>query len=268
MEGNGTGVIDWRLRGRIGPAAIDADFESRYTLNVLTGRIEEHTYVALPLCPICSLSHAGWKYWPPLDVITLASWRSSRVSCAHTWRLQLRGLVPGFAELCPVARSILSCSGRFRHAVARIKTCSGRFSSAEQLFWRLHIEQLFWRLHIEPAAKYLMKTAFHFQPQICVRQLFAANRLCVMSTQRSCVGAGRAGACDAAACRGRRPSRSRASRGRCGRRAWTPGKGPGSCWTGSLAPSMRATADRSMGVYHRRLDLSNSLRHLYVRVPV
>jgi hypothetical protein len=49
VEGNGTGVINWRLRGRIGFAPIDADFESRYTLNVLTGRIEEHTCVADPL---------------------------------------------------------------------------------------------------------------------------------------------------------------------------------------------------------------------------
>ncbi len=50
VEGNGTGVIDWRLRGRVGPVPIDTDFESRYTLNVLTGRIEEHTCVARPMC--------------------------------------------------------------------------------------------------------------------------------------------------------------------------------------------------------------------------
>ena len=49
VEGNGTGVIDWRLRGMIGLAPIDADFESRYTLNVLTGRIEQHSCVADPV---------------------------------------------------------------------------------------------------------------------------------------------------------------------------------------------------------------------------
>ena len=42
VEGNATGFINWRLRGRIGLAPIDADIESRYVLNVLTGRIEQH----------------------------------------------------------------------------------------------------------------------------------------------------------------------------------------------------------------------------------
>ena len=46
IEGNAIGVINWRLRGKIGPVPIDADFESRYTLNVLTGRVEEHRCVS------------------------------------------------------------------------------------------------------------------------------------------------------------------------------------------------------------------------------
>ena len=49
IEGNAIGVINWRLRGKIGPAPVDADFESRYTLNVLTGRIEEHACASTPI---------------------------------------------------------------------------------------------------------------------------------------------------------------------------------------------------------------------------
>lgn len=42
MEGTGAAVIDWRLRGTVGPFPVDVDMTSTISLNLLTGQIEKH----------------------------------------------------------------------------------------------------------------------------------------------------------------------------------------------------------------------------------
>ena len=49
MLDRGKAQIDWRLRGSVMAAQVDVDFQSDFTLDLITGRVTSMEYVPAPL---------------------------------------------------------------------------------------------------------------------------------------------------------------------------------------------------------------------------